>query len=194
MAATLARRSGGVVGLADWLLTLDQAALAELLAYCAAATVKPVRGPHIDRVATAAGLDLAQWWTPSAKGYFSLVSKAQIAEAVAGGVNAQAAAIGGLKKAEMAERAEALLAGTGWLPCPATCLTATVPAPARRRGSTIAHGPASGFVKDRTRGRRADGTKDGRSTKRISQWRGAASNLLGYHCLSPLSPSLSLIG
>jgi ParB family chromosome partitioning protein len=32
-------------------------------------------------------------------------------------VNAQAAAnIASLKKAEMAERAEALLAGTGWLP------------------------------------------------------------------------------
>jgi hypothetical protein len=62
-------------------------------------------------------LDLAQWWTPTAKGYFGRVPKAQIAEAVTEGVDAQAAAaIGSLKKTEMAERAEALLAGTGWLP------------------------------------------------------------------------------
>jgi ParB family transcriptional regulator, chromosome partitioning protein len=101
----------------DWLLTLDQAALAALLAYCTAATVKPERGPHIDRVAAAAGLALAEWWTPSAKGYFSRVSKAQIAEAVTEGAGEQAAAnIATLKKGEMAERAEALLAGTGWLP------------------------------------------------------------------------------
>jgi ParB family chromosome partitioning protein len=45
------------------------------------------------------------------------VPKAQIAEAVTEGVSAQAANnIAGLKKADMAERAEALLAGTGWLP------------------------------------------------------------------------------
>ena len=101
----------------DWLIALDQAALLDLIAYCAAATVKPERGPHIDRVAAAAGLDFAQWWTPTAKGYFSRVSKAQIAEAVTEGLHARAANnIAGLKKADMAERAEALLAGTGWLP------------------------------------------------------------------------------
>jgi ParB family chromosome partitioning protein len=104
-------------GLWDWLIALDQATLTELLAYCAAATVKPERGPQIDRLAAAAGLDLAQWWTPTAKGYFSRVSKTLIAEAVTEGVHAQAAAnIASLKKAAMAERAEALLAGTGWLP------------------------------------------------------------------------------
>jgi ParB family transcriptional regulator, chromosome partitioning protein len=99
------------------LMALDQATLLDLIAYCVAATVKPERGDHVDRLAAAAGLDLAQWWVPTAKGYFSRVSKAQIAEAVTEGVSAQAGAnIGGLKKADMAERAEALLAGTGWLP------------------------------------------------------------------------------
>jgi ParB family transcriptional regulator, chromosome partitioning protein len=101
----------------DWLIALDAATLNELLAYGAAATVKPEGGPHVDRLAIAAGLDLAQWWTPTAKGYFGRVSKAMIAEAVTEGVTAQAADnIASLKKAEMAERAEALLAGTGWLP------------------------------------------------------------------------------
>jgi ParB family chromosome partitioning protein len=101
----------------DWLIALDPATLNELLAYGAAATVKPEGGPHVDRLAIATGFDLAQWWTPTAKGYFSRVSKALIAEAVTEGVTVQAADnIAGLKKAEMAERAEALLAGTGWLP------------------------------------------------------------------------------
>jgi ParB family transcriptional regulator, chromosome partitioning protein len=101
----------------DWLIALDPVTLNELIAYCAAATVKPEGGAHVDRLAAAAGLDLAQWWTPTAKGYFSRVSKAQIAEAVTEGVTVQAAEnIASLKKAEMAERAEALLAGTGWLP------------------------------------------------------------------------------
>jgi ParB family transcriptional regulator, chromosome partitioning protein len=104
-------------GLWDWLIALDPATLNELLAYSVAATVKPESGPVADRLAAATGLDLAQWWTPTAKGYFSRVSKAQIAEAVTEGVTAQAAAkIVSLKKAEMAECAEALLAGTGWLP------------------------------------------------------------------------------
>jgi ParB family chromosome partitioning protein len=116
-AAWMQRLPDDEAALWDWLTALDQTALAELLAHCVAATIKPERGPHIDRVAAAASLDLAQWWTPSAKGYFSRVSKALIAEAVTEGVNAQAAAnIGSLKKGEMAERAEALLAGTGWLP------------------------------------------------------------------------------
>jgi ParB family chromosome partitioning protein len=45
------------------------------------------------------------------------VAKAQIIEAVTEGVNAEAAAtLDGLKRAAMAERAEALLKGTGWLP------------------------------------------------------------------------------
>jgi len=101
----------------DWLIALDATTLAELTAYCVAATVKPEGGPAIDRVAAAAGLDLAPWWTPTARGYFSRVAKAQIVEAVTEGVNAEAAGtLDGLKKAAMAERAEVLLAGTGWLP------------------------------------------------------------------------------
>jgi ParB family chromosome partitioning protein len=116
-AAWLKRLPEDQEALWDWLIALDPTALAELTAYCAAATVKPEGGPHIDRMAAAAGLDLAQWWTPTARGYFSRVAKAQIVEAVTEGVNAEAAAtLDGLKKAAMAERAEALLQGTGWLP------------------------------------------------------------------------------
>lgn len=101
----------------DFLIALDQTTLLDLIATCTAATVKPERSPQSDRLAAAAGLDLAHWWVPTAKGYFSRVSKAQIAEAVTEAVSPQAANnIAGLKKGDMAERAEALLAGTGWLP------------------------------------------------------------------------------
>jgi hypothetical protein len=44
--------------------------------------------PALDRLVTAARLALAQWWMPTAKGYFSRVSKAQIAEAVTEGESA----------------------------------------------------------------------------------------------------------
>ncbi|HEY2894044.1 MAG TPA: ParB/RepB/Spo0J family partition protein [Pirellulales bacterium] len=116
-AAWLQRMPEEPEALWDWLIALDEPILSELLAYCAAVSVKPEGGPHVDRLAAAAGLDLAEWWVPTAKGYFSRVSKALIAEAVTEGASAQAAAdIASLKKVEMAERAEALLAGTRWLP------------------------------------------------------------------------------
>ena len=101
----------------DWLLTLDQPTLLDLLAYCAAAMVKPQVGPQMDQLAAAAKLDLAQWWAPTAKGYFSRVSKTLIAEAVREGVSAEAASnIASMKKQAMAEAAAQRLAGTGWLP------------------------------------------------------------------------------
>jgi ParB family chromosome partitioning protein len=100
-----------------WLASLDQPTLAELLAYCVAATLKPERGTHADQIAAAIGFNLAQWWVPAAKGYFGRVSKEQIAKAVTEGRSPEAAEnIAKLKKAEMAERAEALLADSDWLP------------------------------------------------------------------------------
>ncbi len=100
-----------------WLTALDQQTLGEFLAYCAAVSLKPQRGGFADQVARAVGFDLGQWWRPSARGYYSRVSKEQIAEAVTEGKSAEASAnIAKLKKAEMAERAEALLAESGWLP------------------------------------------------------------------------------
>jgi hypothetical protein len=74
------RKSAAV--LLDWLTALDQPTLLDFIAYGVAATVKPECDPHIDRLAFAARLGLARWWTPNAKGYFSRMSKTQIAEAV----------------------------------------------------------------------------------------------------------------
>jgi ParB family chromosome partitioning protein len=54
---------------------------------------------------------------PTAASYFHRVSKERILEAVREGVSEQAARnIANLKKQQMAEAAEKLLAGTGWLP------------------------------------------------------------------------------
>jgi ParB family transcriptional regulator, chromosome partitioning protein len=86
------------------------------------ATVPPtasrpsVRTPF-DRLAAAAGLDMAQWWEPTAANYLGRISKAQIVDAVTEGAGAQAASkLDGLKKGDMAARAEEWLSGKGWTP------------------------------------------------------------------------------
>jgi ParB family transcriptional regulator, chromosome partitioning protein len=108
-----------------WLMAKDQKALLAILAVCAACTVDAVekrRGAdhgldHAAQLAATLKLDMTQYWQPTAEGYFGRVSKALILEAVREGVGPGAAAkIDGLKKDAMAKRAEALLAGKGWLP------------------------------------------------------------------------------
>jgi hypothetical protein len=62
-------------------------------------------------------LDMTHYWQRTAEGYFERVSKGLILEAVREGSGPGAAAkIDGRKKDAMAKRAEALLAGKGWLP------------------------------------------------------------------------------
>src|SRR5690606_19237028 len=75
---------------------------------------------HADRLAQAVELDMAAaGWRPTVDTFLGRVTKARILQAVAeakGQRNADR--IEHLKKAEMAERAEALLTETGWLPEP----------------------------------------------------------------------------
>jgi len=61
---------------------------------------------------------MTEYWQPTAASYLGRVSKDLIAEAVRGGLSDQDAPrlIAGLQKQAMAERAEQLLAGKGWLP------------------------------------------------------------------------------
>jgi ParB family transcriptional regulator, chromosome partitioning protein len=62
---------------------------------------------------------MSLYWQPTASSYFSRVSKERILEAVREGVSEQAALeIASLKKQPMAEAAERLVAGKGWLPHP----------------------------------------------------------------------------
>lgn len=115
---------------ADDLWTFVQALAAtdllDLLAHCASLTVNAVRAPfdrkpgawaHADRLAQAVDLDMTGYWSPTVASYLGRVTKARIAEAVGEAVSAEAAVrIESLKKPDMAAQAEALVAGTGWLP------------------------------------------------------------------------------
>ncbi|MFA5968413.1 MAG: ParB/RepB/Spo0J family partition protein [Sphingomonas sp.] len=105
---------------------LDQASVMALFAHCASLTVNAVkqpweRKPHAhataDKLATAVALDMTAHWTPTVRTYLGRVTKAHILAAVREAVSDEAAErIAGLKKTDMAEAAEQLLAGTGWLP------------------------------------------------------------------------------
>lgn len=111
----------------DWLLAQDSASLLGLLGFAAGCTVNAVRKPHeradlsrlthADRLATALGLDMAQWWQPTATAYLGRVSKKLILEAVSEGVSPEAADnLSSLKKEALIATAGERLAGTGWLP------------------------------------------------------------------------------
>lgn len=75
---------------------------------------------HAGRLAQAVELDMAAaGWRPTVDTFLGRVTKARILQAVAEAKGQRDAdRIEHLKKAEMAERAEALLAETGWLPEP----------------------------------------------------------------------------
>ncbi len=105
---------------------LDHASLMALLAHCASLTINAVRvqweqKPNArataEKLATATMLDMTAQWTPTGQTYLGRVTKAHILAAVREAVSDEAAErIAGLKKPEMAQAAEQLLAGTGWLP------------------------------------------------------------------------------
>ena len=105
---------------------LDERKRIALLAHCASRTVNALRVPWdrkprtlqtADRLAMALTLDVAKDWTPTVDGYLGRVTKAHILEAVTDGVSEDAARrIADKKKPDMAQEAEQLLAGTGWLP------------------------------------------------------------------------------
>lgn len=75
---------------------------------------------HADRIADAIGLDLAAaGWSSTADNYFARVTKARILQAVREAKGEAAAQLlEHLKKSDMAERAQELLAGSSWLPEP----------------------------------------------------------------------------
>ncbi len=108
------------------LAPMGRADLLDLMAVCAGVGLYAVRDPHDRRpgalaqaetLATAVGLDMTGTWSATAAGYFSRVSKARVLEAVTEAVGAEEAGrIAGMKKADMAEAAERLLVGGGWLP------------------------------------------------------------------------------
>jgi ParB family transcriptional regulator, chromosome partitioning protein len=126
-AATKAIRKGlpkNADKLWGWLIEQDQRTLLAILAVCAGHTVDAVQKKHdrvaldhADQLAAALKLDMADWWQPTAAGYFARVSKPQALDAVAEGSTKEAAEnLARLKKDELVKEAEKRLNGTGWLP------------------------------------------------------------------------------
>jgi ParB family transcriptional regulator, chromosome partitioning protein len=115
-----------VATLWSFVAELDHDSRRVLLAHCVALTVNAVksawdRRPRAkaaaDQLAEAVSLDMTGYWRPTVRGYLGRITKARILEAVSEGVGSEAAElIAGMKKAEMAQAVEQLLAPTDWLP------------------------------------------------------------------------------
>ncbi|MFT3819588.1 MAG: ParB/RepB/Spo0J family partition protein [Rubrivivax sp.] len=102
------------------LLAMPQAELLSLLAVCVGFTVTAITSREGEcpaaLLAQAVGLDMHDWWMPTAAGYFEHVSKAKALEAVQVFAPTEVHRLGKLKKAQIAAEAERLAAGSGWLP------------------------------------------------------------------------------
>jgi ParB family chromosome partitioning protein len=104
-----------------WLVARPQAEVLALLAFCVARTVDGVQDDEecraCDELAQASGLDMREWWTPTADGYLASLPKDRILAVVSEAVSPEVAApLAKLKKAPLASAAEQRLVGTGWLP------------------------------------------------------------------------------
>ena len=106
-----------------WLIGLPQAELIDLLALCSALTVNalPTAGAasSANAIAAALGLDMAEWWVPTAEGYLNHVPKAQIIAALKdAGPELAGGGVEAMKKDALVTAAASRLAGTRWLPEP----------------------------------------------------------------------------
>jgi ParB family chromosome partitioning protein len=105
----------------EWLVGLPQSELLELLALCAALTLNALPSADAvrdaDVVARAAGLDMADWWEPTAEGFLDHVSKAQIVQALnEAGPELARDGVEGMKKDALVNTAAGRLRGSRWLP------------------------------------------------------------------------------
>ena len=115
-----------VADLWGFIAALDHASVMALFAHCTSLTVNAVKQPWerkpraqetANKLASAVSLDMTADWTPTVRTYLGRVTKAHILAAVREAVSDEAAdRIASMKKQAMAEAAEQLLAGTGWLP------------------------------------------------------------------------------
>lgn len=106
-----------------WLVELPQKDLVDLIALCAALTVNalPSNGAAFEAnaLSSTVGLDMADWWVPTAEGFLNHVSKAQIVEALReAGPGLAADGAESQKKDVLVAAALARLKGTRWLPVP----------------------------------------------------------------------------
>ncbi|CAG9264287.1 Chromosome partitioning protein ParB [Burkholderia diffusa] len=107
--------------LLPWLLSSSEDVLANLFAFCVAATVDGLsrrdEAHSINTLADTLGLDMSAYWKPTRASYLNHVSKQRIVDVVTQAVSADVAApLASMKKTEAAAAAELRLADTGWLP------------------------------------------------------------------------------
>lgn len=125
------RLPGDPQALFRWLIAQPRDVLLDLLAYCTARSIDAVvarerMADQNDAIAEALGLDMADWWAPTAANYLGHVSKAKALEAVAeaAGEHGTPLVAAMMKKAEAAARCARRLEGTRWLPSPLRPLAA----------------------------------------------------------------------
>jgi len=122
----------------DALIGFDSDSRQALFAHCVSLSLNSVYEPynrkpralaHADRIAEVLDLDMAAaGWTPTVENYLGRVTKARILGAVREARGERAGElIGHLKKTEMAEKAQELLAGYGWLPEPLRTTGRSIP-------------------------------------------------------------------
>ena len=115
-----------VTALWAFLAELDHDSRMALFAHCVALTVSVVKLPWerrpramatADRLADAVTLEMTGYWRPTVRSYLVRVTKARILEAVCEAASREAAErMADMKKVDMAQTAEQLLAATAWLP------------------------------------------------------------------------------
>ena len=106
-----------------WLIGLPQGELIDLLALCGALTVNALPGAgaagSANAIAAALGLDMADWWEPTAEAYLNHVPKAQIIAALKeAGPGLAGGDVEAMKKDALVSASASRLAGTRWLPEP----------------------------------------------------------------------------
>ncbi|MBL8329800.1 MAG: chromosome partitioning protein ParB, partial [Rubrivivax sp.] len=106
-----------------WLIGLPQTELVDLLALCGALTVNALPGAgaagSANAIAAALGLDMADWWEPTAEAYLNHVPKARIIVALKeAGPELAGGGVEAMKKDALVSAAASRLAGTRWLPEP----------------------------------------------------------------------------
>ena len=104
-----------------WLIALPQVELLDLLTVCTASMLNVMASRDVaheaNAVAHAIGLDMADWWEPTAGGYLSHVPKAQIVQALnEAGAYPSEGGVGDMKKEQLVVKAALWLAGKRWLP------------------------------------------------------------------------------
>ncbi|BBC03240.1 MULTISPECIES: ParB/RepB/Spo0J family partition protein [Bradyrhizobium] len=115
-----------VAELWEFVAELDHDSRMALFAHCVSLTVNAVKLPFdrrpralaaARRLAEAVALDMTSYWRPTVRSYLGRVTKANIRAAVREGLSEEAAErMSAMKKADMAQAAEQLLAATDWLP------------------------------------------------------------------------------